>query len=71
MGKRLLEATVPAVAIVAMTLGARSVAQPGQGPAAPARNPTPANMPLATLQEMFVRFPLSVSAARQTSSAET
>ncbi len=58
MGKRLLEATVPAVAIVALTLGARSVAQPVQGPSAPARNPTPANMPLATLQDMFVRFPL-------------
>lgn len=31
MGRRPLEATVPAVAIVAMMLGARSIAQPGQG----------------------------------------
>ena len=59
MGKRLLQAIVPAVAIAVMTLGSRlTIAQQGQGPAAPARNPTPANMPLATLQEMFVRFPL-------------
>jgi len=33
-------------------------AQQGQGPSAPPRNPTPANMPLRTLEDMFVRFPL-------------
>jgi len=34
------------------------VGQQTQGPAAPARNASPANMPLDTLQDMFVRFPL-------------
>jgi len=34
------------------------VGQQGQGPAAPPRNPSPANMPLETLQNMFIRFPL-------------
>jgi len=33
-------------------------AQQTQGPAAPPRNPSPADMPLHTLEEMFVRFPL-------------
>jgi hypothetical protein len=45
-------------AILAMTLGVRATAQTGQSSAAPARNPTPATMPLATLQGTFVRFPL-------------
>src|SRR5215472_10391349 len=29
-----------------------------QGPAAPPRNASPANVPLETLQDMFIRFPL-------------
>jgi len=33
-------------------------AQQAQGPADPPRNPSPANMPLATLEDMFIRFPL-------------
>jgi Peptidase family M28 len=45
------------VALLGMMAGA-FVAQQSQGPAAPPRNPTPADMPLATLQDMFVRFPL-------------
>ena len=34
------------------------VGQQAQGPAAPPRNASPANMPLETLQDMFIRFPL-------------
>jgi hypothetical protein len=33
-------------------------AQQDRGPAPPPRNPTPANMPIQTLDELFVRFPL-------------
>ena len=58
MGKRVVDAFLPGVVAAAIMLGARTIAQSGQGPAAPARNPTPATMPLATLQDMFVRFPL-------------
>src|SRR5436190_3945724 len=45
--------------VVVTTLGGRSiVAQQGQPPAAPPRNPSPANMPLMALEEKFIRFPL-------------
>jgi hypothetical protein len=47
------------VALVVWMGGGRSIiAQRDQGPAAPPRNPTPANMPLDKLQDMFVQFPL-------------
>ena len=58
MPKSVVGVAVVDVAVLVMMLGGGVGAQPGQGPAAPARNPTPANMPLATLQDMFVRFPL-------------
>jgi peptidase M28-like protein len=47
------------VALLGPVLGGSGVAaRQGQDPAAPPRNPSPANMPLATLQDMFVRFPV-------------
>ena len=47
------------VAITVLMAGGRPVAaQQNQGPAAAPRNPSPANMPLPTLQDMFVQFPL-------------
>jgi hypothetical protein len=46
-----------AVAVL-MILGRPIAAQKDREPAAPPRNPTPANVPLQTLEEMFVRFPL-------------
>jgi len=58
MRSRLLNVFVPGAAVVVVILGARGIAQPGQGPSAPPRNPTPANMPLTTLQDMFIPFPL-------------
>src|SRR5262249_49174199 len=46
-------------AAVVVTFGGRGMlAQQGAAPAAPPRNPTPANMALATLNDMFIRFPL-------------
>jgi hypothetical protein len=57
MSKSFLGVAVSGVALI-VALGGGVGAQQGQGPAAPPRNPTPANMPLATLQDMFVRFPL-------------
>ncbi len=41
-----------------MTTAGSLLAQRDQPPAAPPRNPSPAQMPLATLEEMFIRFPL-------------
>src|ERR1700756_1239009 len=47
------------VAVVAIaSLGRRGSAAQGQAPSAPPRNASPANMPLATLDDMFIRFPL-------------
>jgi hypothetical protein len=57
MRRNLIGATVLFVVLV-ITVGGDIVAQLSQGPAAPSRNSTPANMPLATLQDMFIRFPL-------------
>ena len=52
-------AAVTAGSIVAAFGGPAIVAQQqAQSPAAPPRQPSPANMPLATLDDMFVRFPL-------------
>jgi peptidase M28-like protein len=57
MRLKLLGASVLGVALA--VVGVRGVvAQQTQSPVAPPRNPSPANMPLAMLQEMFVRFPL-------------
>src|SRR5579864_3595444 len=47
------------VTLIALMVGGRPIAaQQNQGPAPPPRNPSPANMPLQTLQEMFMQFPL-------------
>ena len=47
------------VGLIALMAGGRPIAaQQNQGPAQPPRNPSPANMPLQTLQDMFVQFPL-------------
>jgi len=54
-----LRTTARAIAIAVVIVGGRAgTAQQGQGPAAPPRNASPANMPLTTLHDMFVRFPL-------------
>ena len=65
MRTRLLGVVVPGAAILMLMLGGvagiaikAQQGQQAQGPSAPPRNPSPANMPLATLQDMFVRFPL-------------
>jgi hypothetical protein len=58
MRKRLVGVAVLGGAFLIITLRGDVVAQQGQGPAAPPRNPTPASMPLTTLQDMFGRFPL-------------
>src|SRR5262245_39694959 len=61
MRTRFLPVIALGAAAVAMTIGGRGiVAQQGQAqnPAAPPRNPSPANMPLKTLEDMFIRFPL-------------
>jgi len=62
MSTKRLGVIVPGAAILVLMLGGLASialqAQQGQGPSAPPRNPSPANMPLATLQDMFVRFPL-------------
>jgi len=59
MRMKFSHAAVLAAALAALTAGARTIAaQQGQGPASPPRSPSPANLSLATLQEMFVRFPL-------------
>jgi hypothetical protein len=47
-----------AAALVLACAAAAGTAQQGQGPSAPPRNPSPANMPLASLEDMFIRFPL-------------
>jgi hypothetical protein len=58
MRRSLVGMGVLGVAILIVALGGGMLAQQGQGPASPPRNPTPADMSLATLQDMFVRFPL-------------
>ena len=59
MRKRLLALATIAATTVGMTIGGRSiVAQQELPPAAPPRNPSPASMPLTTLADMFIRFPL-------------
>ncbi|HEX7140025.1 MAG TPA: M28 family peptidase [Vicinamibacterales bacterium] len=62
MRRRRFQANVPGAAtLILLCAGAAGTAQQGQGqqgPSAPPRNPSPANMPLATLQDLFVRFPL-------------
>jgi hypothetical protein len=58
MRKRLVGVAVLGGAFLIITLRGDVVAQQSQGPAAPPRNPTPASMPLTTLQDMCVRFPL-------------
>jgi peptidase M28-like protein len=59
MRKPLLALIAVAAIAGVVTIGGRSlVAQRGQPPAAPPRNPTPANMALPTLEDMFIRFPL-------------
>ena len=60
MRKRLMSlaalgATLGVMAIGGGAVVAQRVQQP---PAAPPRNPTPANMPLKTLEDMFIRVPL-------------
>ena len=47
------------IALIALIVGGWPIAaQQNQGTAPPPRNPSPANMPLQTLQDMFVQFPL-------------
>ena len=58
MRNRLRLAAAVGVAALVIAVGQTPLAQQGQGPAGPPRNPSPANMPLATLQDMFIRFPL-------------
>ena len=60
MRNRCAAAMLLAVAIVIVVVAERSgsAQQTTPGSAAPPRNPSPANMPLATLEDMFVRFPL-------------
>jgi hypothetical protein len=59
MGRRWYRVNAPGAAmLILLVAGAAGTAQQGQGPSAPPRNPSPANMPLATLQDMFIRFPL-------------
>ena len=59
MRRSLVVAAALGGAVLVMTAGGCDIgAQQAQGMAAPPRNPTPANMPLATLQDQFIRFPL-------------
>lgn len=59
MRRRILGLTGLGATLVVMMLGAHAtLAQQAQPPAAPPRIPSPANMPLATLEDMFIRFPL-------------
>jgi len=59
MQKRFLALAVMSAGLALLPIGVRSVvAQREQPPATPPRNPSPANMPLATLADMFIRFPL-------------
>lgn len=58
MRKHLVGVAVLGGGVLIITLGVVVIAQQGQGPATPPRNPTPAKMPLTTLQDLFVRFPL-------------
>jgi hypothetical protein len=54
-----IRGAAPSIAVVILVAAAGGgTGQQSQSPAAPARNPSPANMPLATLQDMFIRFPL-------------
>ncbi len=59
MRRRLLGFAAIGAAFVVMTVGGRAImAQQWEGPAPAPRNPSPASMPLAMLEEMFIRFPL-------------
>src|SRR5262245_31605642 len=59
MRNRLLALAAITALFVVLPMGGRAiVAQREQPPAVPPRNPSPANMPLTTLADMFVRFPL-------------
>ncbi len=59
MRRRLLVLGGVSVCLVFLILAGRNLAaQQGQGSAAPPRNPTPAHMTQATLDDMFIRFPL-------------
>jgi hypothetical protein len=59
MRTRLSLSAVSSLCLVAVVLTGRAqVAQQGQSPAAPPRNPSPATMSQATLDEMLIRFPL-------------
>jgi hypothetical protein len=57
MSNKLLGVSVLSAAVLAVPNGS-VVAQQGQGPASPPRNPSPANMPLTALQDLFIPFPL-------------
>jgi len=59
MRTRLLALVIITVSFVVLPMGGRSIlAQREQPPAAPPRNPSPAKMPLTTVADMFIRFPL-------------
>jgi hypothetical protein len=59
MRTRVVGVTLPALFMVIAIAGSRAgMAQQPPGPAAPPRYPSPANVPLATLEDLFVRFPL-------------
>jgi len=59
MRTSLVGATLSAVITINAIGGGRAgLAQQIPGPAAEPRNPSPANMPLFTLEDLFVRFPL-------------
>jgi len=55
-----LAARALGVALSVVVLASAPIgSQQGQGPAAPPRNPSPATMPMDTLQDLFIRFPLT------------
>jgi hypothetical protein len=60
MRKRLLAVAALGATVGVTMIGGRAVVaqRVQQPPAAPPRNPTPANMPLNTLEDMFIRVPL-------------
>jgi hypothetical protein len=58
MRNRFPRAAAVGIAVLVTVFGQTPVAQQGQGPAGPPRNTSPANMPVETLQDMFIRFPL-------------
>jgi Peptidase family M28 len=58
MQRRLFGVFVCGAAVIGVIFGRHGIAQQGQGPSAPPRNSTPAHMPLGTLDDMFIQFPL-------------